>query len=95
MLLLRQITLTSLLAISLSITTQSKAQNLEECAEFLPGGHTYEVVIKLEISKKLQEPKFAGEFSVKGGTDATSDFDISAFVKCAGPLIKNEAGIQK
>lgn len=81
--------------ISLSLATFSVgafSTTLEDCSTLLPEGYAYKVEITLNVDKSSAEPDLSGNFSVTSGVDEAVDFDISEFVECAGPLIKNAEG---
>lgn len=80
----------SLLLICLSsVSLGTTAKTLEECTELLPEGHTYKVDITFDVDKTKPTPVVTGSFGVTGGTDTSENFDISDFVECAAPLLKN------
>lgn len=79
----------SLLVIFLSgISWGTYAATLEECTKLLPDGHEYKVEITFDVDKRESTPIVTGSFGVTGDTDSPENFDIGAFVECAGPLIK-------
>lgn len=85
---LSQFLLLSALSFS-SFADSTTSSSIESCSTLLPDGHSYEVTIKTTIDKTSKLPTFNGEFSVNGGADEAQNFDISEFVECVGPLIKN------
>lgn len=79
----------SWLVICLSgISWGTSAATLEECTKLLPDGYEYKVEITFDVDKRESTPVVTGNFGVTGGTDSPENFDIDAFVECAGPLIK-------
>ncbi|MGD8231591.1 hypothetical protein [Vibrio sp. TRT 1302] len=81
----KSLLLIGLLSTSLGVS----AATLEECTKLLPDGYEYTVDITFNVDKTKSEPVVTGSFGVTGGTDTPENFDISAFVECAGPLLKN------
>ncbi|MGF1755777.1 hypothetical protein L4C33_19565 [Vibrio makurazakiensis] len=72
-----------------SLNSVAVSATLEECSNLLPEGHEYKIEITLDVDKTSSDTSTSGNFSVTGGADQPSSFDISAFVECAAPLIKN------
>ena len=83
-----RITLVALCILSLNAQANAPQQSVEGCSELLQEGHKYEVSITANVDKTADIPSFTGELSVTGGNDEVTRFDISKFVECIGPLIK-------
>lgn len=84
-----RMTLVALCIFSFNTQANSSQKSVESCAKLLPEGHNYEISIIASIDKTADTPNFTGEFSVTGGTDDVMNFEITDFVECVGPLIKN------
>jgi len=84
-----RITLVAFCILSLNAQANTSQQSVESCSELLPEGQNYEISITASVDKTADTPSFTGEFSVTGGTDEVTNFDITEFVECVGPLIKN------
>ncbi|MDX2322167.1 MAG: hypothetical protein QNK26_16400 [Moritella sp.] len=84
-----RITLVALCIFSFNAQANTSPQTVESCSKLLPEGRSYEIAITANVDKSKATPSFTGEFSVTGGTDEAMNFDISEFVECVAPLIKN------
>lgn len=77
------------LSVNFGVSAENQRSTLEGCADLLPNGHNYEVVIKLQVDKASEKTNFNGDLSVEGDTDDSQNFNIGKFVECVAPLIKN------
>lgn len=87
--LINRITLVALCLLTFNAQANTSQQSVESCSELLQEGHNYEISITANVDKTTNIPSFTGEISVTGGNDGVTNFDISEFVECIGPLIKN------
>ena len=84
-----RMTLVAFCILSFNAQANTSQKSVESCSKLLPEGHNYEISITASVDKTADTPTVTGEFSVTGGTDDVINFDITDFVECVGPLIKN------